>query len=103
MRHSNKGLKPWRNTIRHVASNTFTARISGPVRVVANFYLPRPKSVQKRLRPHVAPDLDKLERAIGDALEGVAYDNDSQIVSWRADKWYADDYPVGVQLIVEPA
>lgn len=41
----------------------------GPVRVTATFYLPRPKSAPaSRYWPHVKPDLDKLVRAIGDAL-----------------------------------
>lgn len=71
-------------------------RHDGPVAVTAIFLLPRPKSVPKsRQWPHVKPDLDKLQRAIGDALSpykrpGVLRD-DSRIVEWRASKHYAGD------------
>ena len=41
-------------------------RHDGPVAVTAIFLLPRPKSVPKsRQWPHVKPDLDKLQRAVG--------------------------------------
>ena len=36
------------------------------------------------------PDLDKIQRAIGDALEGVLYKNDSQIVAWDIRKYWDD-------------
>lgn len=71
-------------------------RHDGPVAVTAIFLLPRPKSVPKsRQCPHVKPDLDKLQRAVGDALSpykrpGVLRD-DSRIVEWRTSKHYAGD------------
>lgn len=69
-------------------------RHDGPVAVTATFLLPRPKSAPKtRIRPHVKPDLDKLQRAVGDALSpykrpGVLRD-DSRIVEWHSSKQYA--------------
>lgn len=57
----------------------------------AIFYLPRPKSATKRLYPHTKPDLDKLARAIGDALTKLAYVDDSRIVEMRLAKRFADD------------
>ena len=79
-------------------------RHDGPVTVTAAFFLPRPKSAKKRLMPHVKPDLDKLIRAVGDALapykqDGVLKD-DSRIVTWRASKDYADCYKPGVLVYV---
>jgi Holliday junction resolvase RusA-like endonuclease len=37
----------------------------------------------------VKPDLDKLQRVIGDALEGVLLTNDSRIIEWQCSKVYA--------------
>jgi Holliday junction resolvase RusA-like endonuclease len=52
--------------------------------------MPRPKSVSRKY-PNTAPDLDKLLRGIGDALQiaGVI-SNDGQIVSIEAHKVYSD-------------
>ena len=68
------------------------------------FIFPRPKghfgkgknaNSVKRSAPihHVQkPDLDKLDRAIGDALTGVVYRDDSQIVQRWSAKCWADEY-----------
>ena len=41
-----------------------------------------------RIHPTVKPDLDKLLRATLDALTGIAYDDDSQVIEVRALKVY---------------
>ncbi len=68
------------------------ARVSGPVELEVMFYLDRPSSISKTQRPQptVAPDLDKLVRGVGDALTGVVYDDDSQVIRCLAWKVYAD-------------
>jgi crossover junction endodeoxyribonuclease RusA len=39
-------------------------------------------------QPHIGkPDLDKLQRAVFDALTGVLYDDDSQVQAVTAEKW----------------
>lgn len=92
-------LEWWRIRVAHAAKRAakragWEPRHDGPVAVTATFLLPRPKSVPKtRIRPHVKPDLDKLARAIGDALApykrpGVLRD-DSRIVEWHTSKQYA--------------
>jgi Holliday junction resolvase RusA-like endonuclease len=71
--------------------------MSGPVSLIAIFFMPKPKTVT-RLLPSVKPDLDKLIRAIGDAAtkSGVIND-DSQICEIVAHKVYeGDDLPRGV-------
>lgn len=59
----------------------------------------RPKSVRQKDRalPIVAPDLDKLVRAVGDGVgqSGYIWGDDSQIVEIVARKFYADDRPTG--------
>ena len=102
-------LAAWRTRVKHTAQEAareagWEPRYDGPVAVNAAFFLPRPKSAKKRLWPHVKPDLDKLIRAIGDALapykqDGVLKD-DSRIVTWHASKDYADAYKPGVLIYV---
>jgi Holliday junction resolvase RusA-like endonuclease len=57
------------------------------IKVSVLFILARPLK-PKAAVPIVAPDVDKLQRAIGDVLQGVYYANDSQIVDWSASKRY---------------
>ena len=102
-------LDQWRLKVAHAAQAAaqdagWEPRYDGPVAVTAAFFLPRPKSAKKRLVPHVKPDLDKLIRAVGDALApykqpGVLKD-DSRIVTWRATKDYNDAYKSGALIYV---
>ena len=67
------------------------------------FTLPRPRSVpvHKRPRPKVRPDLDKLVRALLDALQGIAFIDDAQVVRLEAVKEYENDKrAVGARIIV---
>lgn len=62
----------------------------GPLRVQVTFYLPKPRTVTREL-PSVKPDLDKLQRALGDMLtiaEIIA--DDARIVTWHSSKRYGD-------------
>lgn len=89
-------VKPWRLAIAKAVAETFAATeddrpFTEPVIVWATFLLPKPKSV-KRLLPSVPPDLDKLCRALGDALSvetPPALADDSLIVEWHVEKRYA--------------
>ncbi|MCF8012478.1 MAG: RusA family crossover junction endodeoxyribonuclease [Clostridiales bacterium] len=53
------------------------------------FYLLKPKST-KRTQPTVRPDIDNYVKAVLDVLNGLAYDDDSQIVSLHAQKRYGE-------------
>lgn len=89
-----------RTAIRHeYTSSGGTLYGSEPVSVNATFVFVRPKSVSERRRPYntVKPDIDKLLRAVLDALTGVAYRDDAQVVSVSARKLYGDSE----QLIIE--
>lgn len=60
------------------------------VRVDIVFYLPRPKSLPKSTLAHLkAPDVDKLARAVLDALTHVCWRDDSQVVGLFVSKAYA--------------
>ena len=67
------------------------------MRVIA--YLPIPKSKSKKarqlmiegkIRPTVKPDCDNILKLVADALNGIAYDDDKQIVTMSVMKRYGD-------------
>jgi crossover junction endodeoxyribonuclease RusA len=96
--HSNKGLGKWRTAIKQAIVALKLAPLCGAIHAYLVFYLPRPKTV-KRDRPCVKPDLDKLVRAVLDALEASQIvTNDSQIVEIQATKCYHSEPKLKVYL-----
>ncbi len=99
-------LNPWRTDVK-AAAEAACAGIDvrdEAVRVTLRFVLARPSSV-KRAWPATRPDLDKLARAVLDALTGVAFTDDSRVVELACSKRYAtnNDDPPGVHVVVAPA
>ena len=94
--HSNReSLMQWRQDIRNAiqihAPQLRNALVRGPVACVALFHRTRPASVsKKKIFPVTSPDLDKLLRAVGDALETTVLVNDAQIKGWIAWERYTD-------------
>jgi Holliday junction resolvase RusA-like endonuclease len=96
----NPHTRAWRATVAEQAAQLGAEPLLGPVSVTVSFVFPRPKAHYRtgkfadQLRPaapmwHTSvPDLDKLQRAIGDALAGVLIRNDSQICAWHVEKTY---------------
>ena len=71
----------------NAACQTPWTPLEGPVLARIEFRLPRPASAAKRVTlPAKRPDLDKLTRAVFDALKGIAIVDDSQIVDMRVSK-----------------
>lgn len=89
-------LKLWRHAINDEARKVIEDHdiIEGPVCVIVSFRLLKPKSAPKRRRTwpigKLSGDLDKLARAVGDALTGVLFVDDSQIVEWHVSKDYGE-------------
>ena len=66
------------------------------VRIVAHMPIPESWSTVKKgralaqmIRPVVKPDLDNIAKAILDGMNGVAWDDDKQVVSLRVEKTYS--------------
>ena len=96
--------KAWRKAIVQEAIATLPddwVPIDEPCELIVNFYLPKPKTVDRQL-PSVSPDLDKLIRAVGDSLtdSGVVTD-DSRIVRISARKLYAEGIQPGATILVK--
>lgn len=109
MREDNRDLAPWREAIlwalkRAMREADRHAPMLAPLEIEADFYFCRPRShygtgrnaaILKPSAPgkyHAQkPDLDKLLRALGDALTiGGAIRDDSQIAITAAHKYWAD-------------
>lgn len=91
---SNRSAKSWAQLVAHGASDALNAsggqQWQTAVSVAIRFVLPRPKALKARDVPHLkAPDLDKLIRGVLDALTGVVYRDDGQVVYVAAAKYYA--------------
>lgn len=101
-------LDKWTGTIRNAASLALMDRVGclecggdhddyprawpGPVLVLARFRLVRPLRLADTMDDEpatVVPDGDKLERALWDALTGLAFADDRQVIGWLGLKVYA--------------
>ena len=91
-------LAVWRADIARNAELFGFKPVSGGVKVEIDFIFNRPKSAQRAF-PTVAPDLDKLIRAVLDGLTGVAYEDDSQVILIQATKTYGQN--VGAWIGIE--
>ena len=83
-----RAQRSWADAVAWSAKAERATPIVGPVVVNVEFLLPRPKSV-KRASHTVKPDLDKILRCTLDALTGIAFADDSQVVRVVASKHYA--------------
>jgi Holliday junction resolvase RusA-like endonuclease len=95
--------KAWRRTVAERAVEVRSALdfrlLTGPIKLDVVFHLPRPKRHYDRQgsvlpawrdEPHVIrPDTTKLLRSLEDALTGVLWKDDAQIVHQWATKCYA--------------
>jgi crossover junction endodeoxyribonuclease RusA len=94
--NDNPRTKPWQTLIADTAQEAIRKQLDGrmfdgAVGLEVTFWLPRPKSLPRRVVAHTRkPDLDKLVRAVKDALTGAGvWRDDAQVVSVRAAKGYA--------------
>ena len=96
-------VSAWRNDVRNAASKHFgEALIDGPVFIQMTFLFQRPNNhfiSSNRDRPvregspywvTKAPDLDKLQRSTNDALTGVIWIDDSQVVATLSQKFFVE-------------
>lgn len=92
MVESSKAVGPWRERVALAAHAHGFEVLAGPVRVDLEFVRPRPVSTPKRRTPPAIkkPDLDKLNRAILDALTGIAFGDDAQVTEQHLTKRLAE-------------
>jgi len=105
---ANKKTKPWRQEIAGAAVSAMQkAGITmlereHPVRLRAEFYFAKPKSTKKSVIAKVTkPDVDKLLRSVLDALTGMVFEDDSQVIEVTGVKLFG--MPERMELTVGPA
>lgn len=71
----------------------------GPVSVKIKLFIKIPASFNKKkkdearngeIRPTSRPDIDNYIKAICDAMNGIVYNDDSQVVKMTAEKYYSE-------------
>jgi Holliday junction resolvase RusA-like endonuclease len=86
--------KKWKRDIRLQVLSQRPKFLEGAIELKLNFYFSRPKTLPKKVTHHVKkPDLDNLIKAVKDALKGLCYRDDSQIIQIIATKEYTFDAP----------
>lgn len=110
----NTRSKPWKIIVASTAlaelHGATTPVFIGPVKLGVTFHLSRPLGHhgKKGLRPSaprwptVKPDTTKLLRCLEDALTGIMWRDDAQIVVQHVSKVYSDSHPFTVITVTEP-
>lgn len=91
-----KSSKGWATSVRAAAQQQCDGLFfeDGPIRLTVAIFLPRPKSLPRRVTAHIKkPDCSKLLRNIEDALTGTLWRDDAQIVRLAVAKGYAITQP----------
>lgn len=114
-----KGSRPWKQEVAETADQAVTTygwdrATRSPVRLDVTFVLPRPKGHHGTGRnaglvkpgapawPSVKPDATKLLRAVEDAMTGIVYYDDAQVVQQSAHKRYGHPARVEISVTVLP-
>lgn len=98
-----KNLAIWRNDISVIAQQHRPEQLfDEAVAVKLRFYFIRPKSISEKKRPLpcVKPDIDKLTRAVFDAMKGKIYTDDARVCDLQVKKRY--DVTPRVEVEVKP-
>lgn len=100
-------LGDWRHAVaeearRWIEQHDDPQVLDGPVRLTLVFTLPRPASLPRwRWLPWTKPDIDKLARAVMDALTKVLYRDDARITDLHVKKRYARGGAPGCDITLE--
>jgi len=100
----NKDKKTW---IKHQISEQFAERLSCPISVELEFFMPIPKSASKKKQKEMSdqkiihtkkPDIDNLIKTYLDCMNDLVYKDDSQIYSLSAYKYYSNDPRIEIEI-----
>lgn len=100
-----KKSRDWRAAVGWAASERIKEPLAGPLEVRFSFLIPRPKGhygsgknagqvkASAPAHPAVKPDITKLIRSTEDAMKGIAWLDDNQVVFQLARKLYTSGQP----------
>lgn len=107
----NPKSRPWKKNVAQVAGEAMNGAplMEGPLRLSLRFVVPRPashygkgglnKQGRETPRPIRRPDVLKLARAVEDALTGIVWRDDAQIVDEVLRKEYGEPERVEVEVV----
>lgn len=81
--------------------------LEGPLKMIITAWVMIPKSTSKKkakfmaeriIIPEKKPDHDNITKIVSDALEGLAYKNDSQIATCIFHKWYSHQPKLEIEI-----
>lgn len=108
---ANPKSRDWKNAVTSAAREAYSGDLlNGPLSVTMVFYRPRPKShfttsgcLSKAGRtavfPATKPDVLKLARGVEDALTGVVYRDDAQIVKELLEKHWGEPARCEIEIV----
>jgi len=107
---ANPNSRDWKNAVASAARDAYQgALLDGPLRLSLCFYRPRPKGHfgakgmnakgRGSIAPTMKPDCTKLIRGVEDALTGIIWRDDAQIVAQFASKDWGE--PARVEIVIE--
>lgn len=100
--------KDYENEVRYsFLTSDNKEEIEGEIYAEIKAFYKIPKSVSKKrkqlmisgeIRPTKKPDLDNIAKAILDALNGLAYHDDSQVVEMKVEKYWSENPRVEIKI-----
>lgn len=91
-----KKTKDYEELIKEGYKGTNEGKLSGEIEADIKAMYPIPKSTPKyklqdmlKEHPQKKPDLDNIIKAVLDALNGIAYDDDKQVTKIHIEKFYS--------------
>jgi Holliday junction resolvase RusA-like endonuclease len=90
-------IHAYKQAVRLAYVNAGGEVLEGPVSIRVVCLFDRPKSHSKKRRQYTEPkttkpDLDNVGKAILDALNEIAYNDDGQVFMLTVEKWYVGPY-----------
>lgn len=103
---SSKRVKPWREQIAWHARQQNPEMLAGPVAMRLEFVMVRPQRLPKSKPTPPATqrtgDIEKLARAVNDALSGICFRDDAQVIDMHLRKRIAEpEEPSGVHITIQ--
>lgn len=101
--YNDKDYTEWKNGLKLLAKTKFKKPITHPVSINIEFFFEIPKSWTKKKKAaakwHTSkPDVDNLCKSVLDALNGIAFKDDSQVCMIQAKKQYAQQSCVKIEI-----
>jgi Holliday junction resolvase RusA-like endonuclease len=107
--YTDDATRKYEASVRAVAQKAMAGRdpLEGPLSLSLRFRMPIPKSATKRAKAGMAsgeiahcsrPDLDNCQKALMDAMNGVVFCDDGQVVRAFTTKLYAEQPGVDVRV-----